>query len=214
MNITRIPGIRGKIQHIWMYYKLWIIGAVVLVWFVSFAVKQYTTTLKDYWLYIMFTNTYENVGGDSDLYDGFLEYAGFDLKEKMLVFDNEAYFKYEKGRGSRNSYYEAFVAYEETGTLDAITMQKEYLLNLGATGRLLDLNAPQCYKIKEKYGGKFLYARPIDGGDDVAIGIDISDSLLMTKEHIYDKNDGCVLGIGAHSENLESIEMFLDYIYR
>ena len=33
----------------------------------------------------------------------------------------------------------------------------------------------------------------------------------MTKYHLYP--EGCALGIGAQSNNLQAVERFLDYIY-
>jgi hypothetical protein len=44
------------------------------------------------------------------------------------------------------------------------------------------------------------------------VGIDISDSILMTRYHLY--ADGCALGIGAQSSNIDAVEKFLEYIYR
>ena len=44
----------------------------------------------------------------------------------------------------------------------------------------------------------------------VAVGIDVSDSILITKYHVY--QDSCALGIGAASKNLQEVEDFLDFI--
>lgn len=44
------------------------------------------------------------------------------------------------------------------------------------------------------------------------IGIDVRDSLLMSKYRVYG-GETCVLGIGAKSENLEAVEAFLRFIY-
>ena len=46
--------------------------------------------------------------------------------------------------------------------------------------------------------------------EEVPVGIDLSDSLLVTKYHIYE--DNCVLGIGAYSHNLENVEQFLRFV--
>ncbi|MCQ2500846.1 MAG: hypothetical protein MJ117_05825, partial [Lachnospiraceae bacterium] len=61
---------------------------------------------------------------------------------------------------------------------------------------------------------RFLYCEPFDeeySTEPVAVGIDVSDSILMTKYHVY--VNSCALGIGAKSGDLEAVETFLDYIY-
>ena len=41
--------------------------------------------------------------------------------------------------------------------------------------------------------------------------IDISDSRLVTQYGIY--SEPCALGIGALSGNVESVELFLDFVF-
>lgn len=211
-TISEIDGWKAKLEYIWQYYYLWIIGIVAGVFFLIFCINRFFFTVKDNWFYITFNNTYAEVGNDSDLWDGYVDYTGYDLKEKNVVFNNSSYFDYKEGV-TGNSYFESFVAYTEGGTLDAITMEADSLTALGESGRLMDLDSEACAAIKEKYGDRFLYCEPYDedyGSDLVAVGIDISDSILMTEYKIYP--DSCALGIGAGSGHLEAVEAFLDYI--
>ena len=212
-KISRIPGTGKKVGYVWEYYKLWIIGLVFGIWFVTFAFRQYTTGLKDYRCFMIFANTYADAGDHSELWKDYVEYAGFDLKEEAVRFDASSYFDYLKGV-TGNSYFEAFVAYADSGTLDAIVMGRDSLTALGKTGRLLDLNSEACSSIKAKYGDRFLYAVPLDeeySREEVPVCIDISDRLLVSRYGIY--SEPCALGIGALSENVDSVEMFLDFIY-
>ena len=212
-KIAEIPGIGKKLAYIWEYYKLWIIGIIAAVWFVTFAIHQYTTTLRDYWCFLVFNNTYADAGDHSELWKDYVDYAGFDLKEKAVVFNAQSYFDYQKSV-TGNSYFEAFVAYADSGTLDGITMGTESLAALGETGRLLDLNSEACASIREKYGDRFIWCTPLDetyASGEVPVGIDISDSRLVTEYHVYEGD--CALGIGAGSGNVESMELFLDFIF-
>ena len=113
-----------------------------------------------------------------------------------------------------NSYFEAFVAYADSGTLDGIVMGKDSLTALGKTGRLLDLSSEACSSIRAKYGDRFLYAVPLDeeyGGREVPVCIDISDSRLVSEYGIY--SEPVALGIGALSKNVDAVELFLDFLY-
>ena len=107
-----------------------------------------------------------------------------------------------------------FAGFTDAGLLDAVTMETDSLTLLGASGRLLDHSRPESASITEKYGDHFLYALPIDteySTEEVPVGIDISDSRIVTEYQIYDES--CALGIGAFSGHIEAIEAFLDFLY-
>lgn len=206
--------LKQKLGYIWDYYSLWIIGLVCVICFGVFVVHQARTALKEHWFYITITNTREDMGTDSAFWQGYVDFTGYDVTEKMVEFNDEIYFDYSRNRAAGNKYYEVFVATVDSGVLDAVTMEPENLCSLGESGRLMDLRDERCRKIYEKYKSRLLYSVPYDteySTDPVPVGIDISDSNLMTKYHIYP--NGCAIGIGAQSSNIEAVEQFLDYIY-
>ena len=206
--------LKQKLGYIWDYYHLWIIGLVCLICFGAFVIHQARTALKDHWFYLTITNTRQDVGTNSDLWKGYVDYTGYDVTQKMVEFNDEIYFDYSKNRAAGNKYYEVFVATVDSGVLDAVTMEPEDLSLLGESGRLMDLRDERCGAIYEKYKDRLIYSIPYDkeySTEPVPVGIDISDSILISKYHIY--TDGCALGIGAQSSNIEAAEKFLDYIY-
>ena len=213
-KISRIPGTGKKVGYVWEYYKLWNIGLVFGVWFVTFAFRQYTTGLKDYRCFMIFANTYADAGDHSKLWEDYIEYAGINTREEAVRFEANSYFDYLKGV-TGNSYFEAFVAYADSGALDAIVMGRDSLAALGKTGRLMDLDSEACASIRAKYGDRFLYAVPLDeeySGGEVPVCIDISDSCLVSQYGIY--SEPCAIGIGAKSGNVDAVELFLDFLFK
>lgn len=211
-KISGIEGNKAKISYILTYYWIWILGIAFFIYMSIFSIHQFFFTVKYNWFYITFANTYAELSEPSSLWKGYVEYTGYDLKEKNVVFEDSCYFDYLQDV-TGNTYFETFIALTETGTMDALTMETDSLIAAGQTGLLMDLDNEAFSSIKEKYGDRFIYCKPNDteyGKDEVAVGIDISDSILMTKYGIY--ADSCALGIGAHSEHPEAIEAFLDYI--
>ena len=206
---------RQKLEYVWTYYWLWIVGIVSLVSITAFVIFRATTTLSDHWFYLMLADTRAEVGTDSELWQGYVDYSGYDLTQGLIEFNDEAYFDYGKNHAAGNKYYEIFVAFTDSGVLDAVTMEPAQLASLGESGRLMDLNDERCKKIMDKYSDRLIYAIPYDTSystDPVPIGIDISDSILMTRYHVY--ADGCAIGVGAQSSHIEAVEKFLDYIYQ
>lgn len=213
-KIRNIETFRAKVEYIWQYYYLWIIGIVAAVGIIGSFIYHYNTALKENWFFITFTNTYAEVGNKSQLWDGYVEYTGYDTTVKNVEFNNISYFDCAKNNAAGNEYYEVFVAHVEAGTLDAVTMERESLEALGASGRLMDLNDERCASIMEKYGDRLVYCEPYDEEyelDQVPVGIDISDSILMTEYNIYP--DSCVIGIGSYAQHIDAVEQFLEYIF-
>ena len=205
------PG--KKAQYILEYYWLWIIGIlsaviipVYILWHAAFAIK-------DYWFYGMFANTRVNGGNESDLWYDFVEYGGFNTKEKKVEMNSSSFFDPSVSGGTNNSYFQAYVALTEAGDLDVVTLGREGLEALGSSGRLMDLSTPEADALREKYEDRFVYSLPNDEAystEPVPVGIDVSDSLLVTKYHLYEGD--CVLGISAYSERVEAAELFLEFI--
>lgn len=212
-KIKELP-FREAVQYIWMYFKIPIIAIVFVLGFGTFLIIRIATNIPDNWLTVTFSNTYARVGTGSQLWTDFTEKTGYDLTKKKVEFNAESYFDYLQDQAKGNAYYNAFVSLVDAEELDAITQEKDSLTALGQSGRLLDLNDERCAAIKKKYGDRFLYYEPVDEdgekGEKIPVGIDLSDSILMTKYHIY--ADSCALGIGAKSKNLEEIEDFIDFV--
>lgn len=212
-KIKQLP-FKEKLRYIWMYFKIPIIAILFAIGFGTFLIIRIATNIPGNWLTVTFTNTMAKAGTGSDIWKDFTAYAGYDLSQKKVEFNAESYFDYTQNQAQGNAYYNAFVSLADAGEIDAITMSKESLAALGQSGRLFDLNDKACAALKAKYADRFIYYTP--SGEDapqtpVPVGIDVSDSLLVTKYHVYP--DDCALGVGAHSENIKEIEDFLRFIY-
>ena len=199
---------RAKVEYVWQYYKLWIIGISFLLFLTVYITVHRLTVPADNWFYITFANTYAEVGNGSELWRGFVDAAGYDTREKNVYFNNSCYFDPSDTR--YNAYYTYFVAYVEAGTLDAITMERGDLELLGARGRLLDLSGNV---LAEKYADRLVYAVPANpeyGTEPLPIGIDLSDTCLVTEFHAYDGT--CALGLSANCPHPDAVARFLEYV--
>lgn len=203
---------RRKWEYIWQYYKLWIIGIVCAVIAIIYFTVHFFVMPRDNWFYGVFANTYADVGEHSDLWEGFVAYAGLDVKEKNVVFNNNCYF--DPGKKGYNQYFNAFVAYVDSGTMDIVTMEVGHLKTLGKKGRLMDLSNQEIAGVlAEKYADRLIYATPDNAEystQPIPIGIDLSDTCLVTEYHLYE--DSCALGISSLAPHLDQVEQFLDYV--
>ena len=212
-KIKKLPK-KEAMQYIWMYFKIPIIAIVFFLAFGTFLIVRIATNIPDNWLMVTFSNTYADVGTGSKLWEDFTKHTGYDLTKKKVEFNASSYFDYTKNQARGNAYYNAFITLADAGELDAITMEPKSLAALGQSGRLMDLNDERCASIKAKYGDRFIMYEPVEEDTEtkgpVPVGIDVSDSKLITEYHVY--VDGCALGIGAQSENIKEVEDVLDFI--
>ena len=232
-KLSQLP-LRQKISYILEYYWLWIAGVMLALFLLIYIPYRAFFTVKDYWFYGVLANTMEDAGKGSGLWKDFVSYAGYDLSEKNVEMNAASYFDPAKRGGTNNSYYQSFVALVEAGDLDIVTLGTDSLTELGRSGRLLDLRDEKVSAIWQKYQDRLIWCEPYDEeyaataaeeyaseneADEedagshiplVPVGIDISDSLLVTQYHIYEED--LALGIGAYTSRPEAAESFLAFI--
>ena len=205
----KLRGLHGreKIEYIWTYYKLWIIGVTAFLAITIFLIVRISAK-KDYWLYGIYVNTTVDAGTDSALWKDFTRYADLDLKQKKVEFGDEFYFDFLKNQAKGNDYYNAFVALSDSGVLDFVTMAPDSLAALAQSGRLMDLRAEQAQALYTRYADRLIWFQGQEG--PVPVGVDLSDSLLVTKYRVY--SEGCALGVSAKTKNLDVIALFLEFV--
>jgi hypothetical protein len=205
---------KKAVKYIWQYYWIFILGFIGIVWLAVFAVNRLITGVPEYWLYASLANSTVSSANVSRLRDDFAAYTGWDMKKKRIELSTSMYFDYNRNQARGNEYYNTFVALTDSGTLDLITMYPEQLAPLGESGRLLDWNLESCDALREKYADRLIWYQPPEDAeetDPVPVGIDISDSLLVTKYGIYPES--AALGIAAGTIRLDAIAEFLEFIF-
>lgn len=200
--------------YIWTYYRYWILGVVAVLGVLIFLGVRALTVPGENWFFACFPNTYAELGEGSDFYEGFAEYAGYDLKEKGLEFNTSIYCK-PSGRVIGNAYYETLVSYLDSGALDALVMEREDIEALGEVGRLLDLEDERLNGLAARWAERLIWVEPSEElqyeKSPVAVGIDLSGSRLVGEYRAYP--EGAVLGVGAGSSHLDQVEVFLNYLF-
>ena len=204
---------RKAVKYIWQYYWLFIIGIIGAVWFLVYFISHLIAGAPQYWIYAAFANSIVSPSNVSRMQDDFAAYTGWDTKEKRIEFSTNMYFDYTRNKARGNEYYNSFVALNDSGTLDLITMAPEQLAPLGESGRLMDWNLEECAELREKYADRLIWFEPpeyMELTEPVPVGIDISDSLLVTKYGIYPES--AALGIAAGTIRLDAVESFIEFI--
>ncbi|MDO4804158.1 MAG: hypothetical protein Q4A32_04990 [Lachnospiraceae bacterium] len=204
---------KERLGYIVTYYWLQIGGVIFAVFFLVYFLTHFLFGIKENWIYVTFTNVLTSDEGVNVLRKDYIEYAGYDLKEKNVVFNSNSYFDAATVQGTNNNYFQVFAAMVEAGDLDAVIGTGDNIAAVGAGGRLKDLASDEMRELFAGYSERFVYCTPIDeeySEDEVPVGIDISDSSVVEKYGIYPCD--CVLGVGANTKNAEEVLRFLKFI--
>lgn len=202
-----------KLSYIAEYYWLHILLVTGGIAFAIYFVYHAFFTVKENWFYITFVNSMQDAGEDSELRRDFIDYAGYDLSEKNVLFNSACYFDAARKGGTNNSYYQSFIATIEAGALDAAVMERENFEAVAASGRFQDLSAEEASELFAPYEDLFVYILPYDetySKSEVPAGIDLSESPLVKEYGLYEGS--CVLGLSAYSQHPEEVIRFLEYL--
>ena len=206
--------VKQAARYIWQYFGLFIVGFIGIVWLLVWGITRLIAGPPDYSIYAVFANSTAIAGNGSRIWKDFVESTGYEQDGKKAEFSTNMYFDYNRNQARGNEYYSNFVALVDSGTLDLITMMPEQLAPLGQSGRLMDWNLDICDELRNKYADRLIWYEPPEGSEltePVPVGIDISDSLLVSKYNVYQET--CALGIGGQSTRLDAVETFLEFIF-
>lgn len=202
---------RQKLLYIWDYYRLWIIGGAALLLIAAYLISSAVHANRENRIYVMFVNTFGELGQDSSFWQGYVDFCGVDTGQENVVFDAQNYFDMSKQNVTGNHYFEKAVVLADSGTMDAIVMERDNLTHLGESGRLIDLRDDRTAFLAERYAERLITVSVADEDGvlrDIPVGIDISDSRLVTNRAYED----CALGIPAQAQHLQAVGEFLEYV--
>ena len=204
---------RQRAEYLWDYYRLWILGIVSAVLLLGYLISGYRNSLRENWFSACFANTYAELGNGSAFWREYAQYAGYDLHEKNLDFNAQIYCNPVR-EDYGNQYYRVLIAAMDSGTLDVLVMEPDRLRAVGAAGRLMDLEDPRTADLFRIYADRLVWCEPNDksyGRETVAVGIDLSGSLLAGVDRAY---PDAALGVNALSPHPEQAAVFLRYLFQ
>ncbi len=202
-----------QLEYIWQYYKLWLCGFAALAAVLVYTGTSIASAVKDNYLYLVFVGTYADIGEGSAFYKDFLSFSGTDPQTQSVIFDTGNYFNMAEEDVTGNHYFEKVTVLIDSRTADALVMEPDNLTAFGANGRLMDLSDPRARLLTDQYADRLITTSFTDEQgqiQNIPVGFDISDSILMTKFNLY--ADGCALGISSDAQHIDAVGQFLNYL--
>lgn len=201
--------LKARIQYVLDYYKVFLIGGILLLGIFIYALIQTFGIHKDTVLHVTLVNADEITVSDSSFFDTFFQ-TYFDPRlEKMDVSSNLNISIEEAGMESGTA-YQVLSAQILTGEVDALITDKAVFSSLALGGALADVRDILSEDEIAQYEEFFVYTTDEETGETYPAGISLAKSETFTKEEFL--KEPAVMGVGVTSKNRVTSEMLLHYI--
>lgn len=201
---------KARATYLWDYYKIPIVGAIALVGIIIYFCYVIAVRPPESAFYASFVNSYANISEDSDFYKDFAKYAQIDTSKYSINLETGSYFDLSTNSGFNNAYYEKTVAIVDTGIADVVVCDKDNYYNLASSGLFLDLENESVADIYKTYHDRVLTTKHAQTGEEVKVGIDVSDSKWFKKLNTY--SNGAVVLISPNAKHLDKVKPFIDFL--
>lgn len=204
---------KEKIGYIWEYYKLWIIGTLVIVIFSSSMISSMVKNSRPTYLYATFINASSYGNEDFDLIADFADYADVNTKKEQLSLDTTLQLS-EGEEYDEMTYNSTMKLYAQivAKSIDVMVMGKTIIDDYAAQDAFLALDETLPSDLYEKLQDQILTANN-ENGTSYECGIDISDSVVLQRSELYADTQTPVFSIVSNSEHVENAIVFLEYLY-
>ncbi len=201
---------KQKREHIWEYYKLPIVGGLLVIlvvgWFVAVRLNHVPSQMD-----VIMTDMHEPLAND-EAYHAFLEEYGYEVYDKAVSlnqnmgfdFDTDDIMQYEKNGMS----YDLLFAMASTGTQEILFTQPKVFASCMNDGAMLDLSTVLSEEILDKHKDRLLYMKDEESGESYPCGIDVAGNPWM--EQVQKKFEGYV-GIFKNADDPEIAADFVHY---
>ena len=205
----KIEGMRraDAARYLFDYYKLPAIALLCALLLIVYFTAVLLRPKVEPDLQVLFVNCYDSVSANSDFAQSFEDHLAQSGTPLQFQFDANVFFNLEKSSDYASAYFQKTIAQLEGGTADAIVCSRENLLGIASGGRVMDLS--QAYF--ERYADRLILLTTQEG-ETVPVGIDLTGCAVFEQLGFYP--EGACLGISAYTEKIESVLVFLDFLFQ
>lgn len=205
----RNMSLRSRIQYIWMYYKIWILGSALILFIIGYAFYATSGIHKDTVINVTLVNADEIMVSDSRLFDEFIATYFDPNLEKAEIAANLNISLDDSGTASGTA-VQVLSAQILSGEIDALISDQDVITYLASGGSLANLEEVFEPAELDKYQDWLVYATDEASGDSYPVGISLEESSRFRAEHFM--SEPAILGVGITSVNAEAVDMLLEYL--
>lgn len=174
---------KQKREHVWEYYKLPIIGILIVLavagWFI-----HYELTYVEPQMQIIMTDMSVPLSDDSVYHDFLTEY-GYEAYDRAIALNQNMYFSLDSEDPTmfenNGRSYELLFAMMATQTQDVLFTQPTVYGSCAAEGAMMDLSKVIPQEVLDAFSDHLFFVRDEETGEEYPCGVNVSGNPWMEK---------------------------------
>lgn len=211
-NKLREMSFKMKLEYIWDYYKLWIIGIICGVAFLTSIITTVLNKPDEMILNAVFLNTGLIDVDETSIISGYLEDSGIQAEEDQVFIDVSMHIDRSGNDYMNMNYDQKMMAYIASQSVDIIMGDEDNFLFYAGNGALLDLKEALPEELLLSLEENLYYASAEEDDSPHAYGIKIPDSTVLKEYETFGFTP--VFSIPANSPNVGNAVKFLEYLLK
>lgn len=174
-----------KIEHIWEYYKLVIIGIVAAVAIIIYAIVKAVTPEPDIVMNAVLVNANSYDVQEEDCFQRYLKENGYDLESETINVNTTMYLDNESGSQANATSYQVLVAMIMVGEIDLLIGNEGTIDMMGSGQGLVEIEDILPAEIFEKYKGRLYTVEDTETGETYVCGIWLPEENSLKQDGYY-----------------------------
>lgn len=199
---------RKKLEHIWEYYKLHIVGVLIVLGCIAYTVSWYTSQVEPI-INVVLLNCPSTEESVQEGFSSFFSEQGYALYDEMAAINMNAYLSGDMDVQTQYETSEALYAVLAVGKQDLFIGAGEFCLKYAQKGLFCDLTTLLPEELLAQHSDELVYAD--DNGETAAYpcAISFSENDWLTE---FGNFRSCYVAVPYHGENPEVTVEFLQYL--
>lgn len=201
---------KKKLAYLKEYYGVQALLTIIGIAFVSYLLYSIFGPKTDIQLEVAIINNTVKDEVLTEFKDDFTEYLQLDSGTEEVIINSNYYFDNESTGYSMRQILSTHIAAQE---IDIIIAPQSEFQGYAYTGYLIDLSEQLPTDLYTAMTKRFYISDATDNPEQVAYGINLSDSVLF-KDNGFNDTDPYMLGIVANSKHSENTVEFIRYLFQ
>ena len=178
---------KQKIEHIWEYYRLLILGIILGVWLIVYIIVKIVTPEPEVLMHVVLVNANSMEVAEEDTFDRYLAEHGYDPKEMTISVNASMYLDFDNNEmmESNVASQQVLAAMMMIGEIDLLVANEDAFLTVGGNEAMMSVEEILPEELLEKYQDRFyIYTNP-ETGEEAACGIWLDEKNPLIQDYYY-----------------------------
>lgn len=174
-----------KLEHIWEYYKLPLLGIALALFLIIYTIVKLVSPEPEILMHAALVNASPMLAEEEDTFARYLKEHDYDPAEETIAVNASLYFDREHMSESNAVSYQALAAMVMVGEIDLLTGDADTFDLLGKGSGLMEMEDVLPPEIYEKYQDRLYTVEQEETGQELVCGVWLADINSLTRDGYY-----------------------------